>query len=119
MQKECMTMTMYENILEVINGLGIPTAWHSFVKVPSEHTFLTYSTPSVDFDGGDEYAMFKNIVMEVNFFYKDGKTESDFELESDFENSVRFVGSFKKKTGFNSSDGLFYSVYTFEFGEIY
>ncbi len=110
---------MFDELVAQLKELDIPTAWHSFVAVPKAHCFATYNTPQIRFDGGDQYAMFKHISAEIVIFYKDGKTEADFELENRFEDAVRFAGNFKKECGFDSANALFFSCYSFEFGENY
>lgn len=112
-------MIMYNMVLDAVKALDLPTQWHSFVKISPDHAFVTYDTPVINFDGGDGYACFKYITMTVMLFFKDVKTNNDFETEKEFEDSVRFVGKFTKNSGYDNGNSLFYSTYTFDFGENY
>lgn len=112
-------MSMYDKILSAADNLNLPAAWHSFVKLPPEHAFITYDIPNAEFSGGDDYMCFRLVTMTVSFFYKDVKTNNDFEIEKEFEDSVRFMGKFTKNSGYDNGNSLFYSTYTFNFGENY
>lgn len=112
-------MSMCDEVLNTLKAFNLPITWHSFVKIPPEHAFVTYDTPSVNFEGGDNFACFKYVNMTVRFFFKDVKTNNDFEIEKQFEDNVRFMGKFTKSSGYDSGNGLFYSTYTFDFGETY
>lgn len=107
----------YTEILSEFTAIAedykFPVTWHSFIQIPPSHCFGTYCVPETHFDGADMIAMYKHESAEFVLFFKDGKTETDFEIEKEFEIAVCPAGEFDKKCGFDSTNGLFYTVYTF------
>ena len=106
-----------EDILKIIKSLGLGLEWHSDRAVPNAHSFATYDIPNKTFDGADEMAFMRHYTLNVTFFYRDTKTAKDFENEKAFENAVRPMGSFTSTSDYDSSNGLFYTQYTFEINE--
>ena len=94
---------------------SIPTAWHSFIQIPPKvHCFGTYCRTATTFDGADMLAMYRVDNVRIAVFYKDGMTDSDEAFERELEEAFRPVGRFMKNSDYDSSNGLFYSVYEFE-----
>ena len=106
-----------EDILKVIKSLGLGLEWHSYRAVPNAHAFATWNIPNKTFDGADEMTFMRQYPLNVTFFYRENKTAKDFETEKAFENAVRPMGSFTSASDYDSSNGLFYTQYTFEMDE--
>lgn len=93
--------------------------YHSFINIPAAHCFATWFVPSVSFDGADLMASEKNITLEIHFFYKKFYSEADIQHEEDFEDAVRECGRFTKSCGYDNSNELFFTTYTFNLHEFY
>ena len=110
-------MLSYDELREKFIGIldlkGIPHTWHSFVQLPSAHCFGSYCVKKADFDGADDYAMYRHDTINLCLFYRGGMTAEDFLLEEDLEDAVREAENYSKTSDYDSSNGLFYSVYTF------
>lgn len=106
-----------EEILEAVKALGFRLEWHSFRAVPSTHSFATWNIPSKDFGGADMMAFICRYPLNVTFFYRESKTPEDFKKESKFEKAVRAVGDFSCVMDYDSSEGLFYTQYTFNLND--
>lgn len=91
--------------------------WHSFRAVPNARVFGTYDIGGKRFDGADLIAFFSHYTLDITFFYKGNKSQSDFELEKQFENAVREHGEFSCDTGYDSTNDLFYIQYHFDIDE--
>ncbi len=105
------------DILASVKELGLGLEWHSYRAVPNAHSFATYDIPNKTFDGADEMAFMRHYPLNVTFFYRDTKTAKDFENEKIFESAVRPMGNFTSVSDYDSSNGLFFTQYTFNMNE--
>ena len=62
-------------------------------------------------------AFMRHYPLNVTFFYRDTKTAKDFENEKVFESAVRPMGNFTSVSDYDSSNGLFFTQYTFNMNE--
>lgn len=112
-----MNKTYVADILKFFEENKIKYQYHSWMTIPSEHVFATYFVPSERFDGHDLYAEYCDYTLEIYFYFKGHKSNSDFVTENMFEESVRAAGRFTKNCGYDSAHDYFYTNYTFEFKE--
>lgn len=108
-----------DTVKGALEALGIPYTWHSYIAVPPSHCFATYDTPSVRWEGGDDIAPVRFTSVQAVIFYSASKTAEDFQTEERFEAAVMCCEGFRKRSGYDSTNNLFYSEYTFnEYGEV-
>lgn len=93
---------------------NVQYTYHSFIQIPqSAHRFSTYNIERSNYYGADLIALMRDDTITVSFFFKDGKNTEDFKLENDFDKAIRGMGEFTKATGYDSTNNLFFSEYTF------
>ena len=117
-------MTVYREylqmIVDIINDMGIKSAWHSFKNIPSDHCYATYFVPATEFAGHDLRAEYYDYTVEVGLFFRQYfKPGEDDLIERDFEERSRDFGSFSKTSGYDSGNDQFYTLYRFRFKEFF
>lgn len=105
------------DILDIVRSKVKRLEWQGFRAVPNDHCFAVYNIPKKEFSGADETAFLREFPLEITFFYRESKLESDFRLEYEFENAVRAAGEFSCVTGYESEYNLFFTSYTFSITE--
>lgn len=107
-------------ITDILDGMDIKSAWHSFKNIPSDHVYATYFVPSMQFDGHDLNAEYYDYTIEVAFFFRGYfRTGVDDLIEQSFEEASRKFSHFTKTCGYDSSNDQFYTLYQFNFKEFF
>ena len=109
-----------EQIRSLLDSLGLPHQWHSYLTVPTGvHRFATYYIPSMSFGGDDLRAQYFDYSLDVSIHTRKYFNDEDMEFEEGFEELLRPYAKFTKTSGYDSEHDLFTSTYHFSFKEFF
>lgn len=91
----------------------IPCKNGGFISLPKDHTFAVWRIKHRTADGPDNYNLYWEVTYELRIFYRDTKTELDWQNEQKFEDGIRECSGLESDYEYDDSDKLEITVYKF------
>ncbi|MGN0598653.1 MAG: hypothetical protein ACI4JK_02060 [Oscillospiraceae bacterium] len=93
----------------------IPCKNGGFISLPKQHhhTFAVWRISHRRADGADGYNLYWDVTYELRIFYRDTKTELDWQNEKEFEDGIRECNGLESDYEYDDSDKLDITVYKF------
>lgn len=94
----------------------IPCKNGGFISLPKahHHNFAVWRISHRRADGPDDYYLYWEVTYELRIFYRDTKTELDWQNERKFEDGIRECYGLESDYDYDDSDKLEITVYKFK-----
>lgn len=104
-----------DEVLSVLDDCcgDIPCRCDGFIALPTAHCFAVWRTSHRKAGGADGYNMFWEVTYELRIFYRDNKSEQDWQNERKFENCLRECNGLESDYEYDDNDKLYVTVYKF------